>query len=1510
MSEGAEHIAVIGISGRFPQAGNVGEFWDNLRSGRECVTFFSVEELLEAGVRPQDLAAPNYVRANAVVKDIDLFDAGFFGFSPRDAEILDPQQRMFLECAWEALEDGGYDPETFPGSIGVMAGTTMSTYAYNLYNNPRLAGVVTDFQILTSNDKDHLTTRVAYKLGLRGPAITIGTACSTSLVAISLACQSLLDYQCDMAIAGGVTIGVPQSRGYLYEEGGISSPDGHCRSFDAAAMGTVGGNGVAVVLLKRLSEAIGDGDAIRAVVRGYGLNNDGSAKVGYTAPSVGGQAEAIALAMAMANVPADSITMLEAHGTATPLGDPIEFSALVEAFRKARRKQFCALGSVKSNVGHMDSAAGAAGFLKCVLSLEHKQIPPSLHFERPNPKIDMAASPFFVNTQLRDWPDAETPRRAGISSFGIGGTNAHVILEEAPPRDPSGPSRPYQILGISARSTAVLDQMSTRLSDHFAADPAVSLPDVAYTLRVGRKDMPYRRCLIASTHENGEVSHYLKTRDPRYVFSSVREGKPRSVAFLFPGQGSQHPHMARAVYEHEPVFREVVDQCCGIVAPYLGVDLRELFFPAEGNEEAAAQALQKTCITQPAVFIVSYAYAQLWMQWGVKPSAMIGHSIGEYVAACIAGVFSLADALKLVAERGRIMQEMPPGAMLAVGKAPTELAAILNGNLEIAAVNGPALSVVSGGRQAVAEIEQRLRSDGVPVTRLHTSHAFHSQLMDRAVPLMEQAVAGVKRSPPEIPFLSNVTGNWIRAEEAQIPAYWGRHIRAKVRFADGLAGLFREPDTILLEVGPGTGLASLARQNSLRQPSQPVFSSARHPLDNVCDERLLLSVVARLWVEGVRIDWPAFYSKEARRRVHLPPYPFERQRYWIDAAPDVSQAPAQPPSGRLPLDEWFYTPRWLRDFPAPVAGDSPGPWLVLGFTGEFTDSVCDQLRSNGQQVVRVDAGGSLAEIEPERFEVAPAGAEGLRSLMRLLAARGLRPRRILHLWNLVGTTDPFYSPLRVFQAAVADGDTSPLDVVVATRYGQQVLPSDAIVPEQAMAFAPALTLPQEYPHARCRLVDLDESALDAPAKAAEHLVREAAQSDPRTVVAYRGQQRWILTYEPAPLVPVADRRYPGSYLITGGFGKIGLLFAEFLSRRGAREIVLAGRSGVPPREDWDAATDPAIRSRIERIRAMEFRGTSIAVERVDVSDEAAMTAIFAARRLSGVIHAAGLTRTNAFPSFSTADEPYCESQFSPKVAGSRILAKLARKYSPEFVCCLSSISAMLGGIGFTAYAAANQFMDALALSLRAEGHTRWVAINWDAWLLEADSATLERAISEPVILADEGTEALDRILAADDLTQVLVSTTDLGRRFEQWINPIRPERQAMATASEGHPRPAMTTEFEAPAEGSEQQVAAIWRDMLGLEKVGANDNFFELGGHSLLAIQVTSRLREMVQRDVPVRMLFDCPTIRLLASALDDQPRRESTPDVAELLDKIEQMSDEEARALLEGGRTKSAGTV
>ncbi|WP_138505856.1 type I polyketide synthase [Nostoc sp. PA-18-2419] len=910
-----EGIAVIGMAGRFPDAKNIFTFWQNLSNGVESISAFTDEELIAFGVSPELLNDPNYLKVGAILENIDLFDATFFGFNPKEAEITDPQHRLFLECAWSALENAGYASQSCESRIGVYAGASLNNYQSFNFNRDQI-GSANTFQKMIGNDKDFLATRVSYKLNLTGPSLTIQTACSTSLVATSLACQSLLNYQCDMALAGGVSVRIPQKTGYLHQEGGILSPDGHCRAFDAKAKGTIIGNGAGVVILKRLAEAIADGDNIYAVIKGSAINNDGSGKVGYTAPSVNGQAQVIAEALALADVEPETINYIETHGSGTVLGDPIEISALTNVFRESTdKKGFCAIGSVKTNIGHLDAAAGVTSLIKTVLALKHQQIPPSLNFEEPNPEIDFANSPFYVNTKLREWQTTDTPRRAGVSSLGIGGTNAHVILEEAPTLPESSPSRPWQLLVLSAKTDSALKSATVNLAEYLKQHPDLNLADIAYTLQCGRQVFEHRQTVVCQDIVNAIAA----LADPKRLLTNVQQTEERSLAFMFPGLGTQYVNMAVELYQVEPTFRQQIDYCCEFLKPLLGQDLRDVLYPSRNSEnhtqqkstlgtgldlrkmlgrgveqaDITTEKLNQTALTQPAIFVIEYALAQLWMSWGIRPTAMIGYSIGEYVAATLAGVFSVEDALTLVAKRAQMIQELPSGAMLAVPLSEEEVRPLLNENLCLSAINGSQQCVIAGVIEAVDELESKLTQRGLACRRLQTSHAFHSNMMDAIAQPFTDLVKTISLQPPQIPYLSNVTGNWITAAEATDPTYWTKHLCEPVRFADGIQQLGEKQNPILLEVGAGQTLSSLALQclDNGFSTSRVVLSSLRHSYERQPDLAFLLKTLGQLWLSGVEINWSGFYAAERRHRLPLPTYPFERQRYWIE--PQTSPPPRQ-----------------------------------------------------------------------------------------------------------------------------------------------------------------------------------------------------------------------------------------------------------------------------------------------------------------------------------------------------------------------------------------------------------------------------------------------------------------------------------------------------------------------------------------------------------------------------------------------------------------------------------------
>ncbi len=938
-SPAPESIAIIGMAGRFPGAGNPDEFWRNLISAKDGVTRF--EGRAEADGR-------NYVGARSILENPDQFDASFFGIYPKEAELMDPQHRVFLECSWEALEDAGYDPAAYPGMIGVYAGLSLNTYLlHNLGKGRELAKnyQVAEYQTMLGNDKDFLPVRVSYKLNLRGPSMTIQSACSTSLVAICQAATALLTYQCDMALTGGVSISFPQQRDYLFQEEGMVSPDGTCRAFDAEAAGTVFGHGCGIVLLKRLSEAIADRDPILAVIKGWAVNNDGSDKIGFAAPGLNAQADVIALAQASAGVRPAEISYIEAHGTGTPLGDPIEIAALTKAFREggAEENEFCAIGTGKTHIGHLDCAAGVAGVIKTIQQFRHGKIPALLNYKTPNPRIDFANSPFSPVSEDRDWKRGEKPRLAGVSAFGVGGTNAHVVMEEAPLALSTTPGRKQHLLALSARSVTALDAMALRLADHLESE-ITDLADVSHTLATGRRAFPHRRTVVAADLAEAIV----KLRETGKN-STAPATAPR-VAFLFPGQGSQYVEMGREIYDSEPAFRTAVDECATLLVPLIRHDVRSTLYPSEHEREAAAQDIHRTAITQPCIFVVEYALAKLWMSWGIQPSLLIGHSIGEYVAAVLAGTFKLENALQVLATRARLMQELPAGGMLAIRAGAKQLT--LPEGIDLAAINSAQLCTVSGTHEAISAYQKELEDKSIGCRLLNTSHAFHSAMMEPIVSTFTEEASMIPANAPEIPWISTCTGKAIDASTLADPGYWARQLRQTVLFADALTTAFVEKDLILLEVGPGQALAPFARQHPDRGTT-PVISTLPTSSADLAD---LIFAAGEVWKSGVALDWSGFFKDQDRARLRLPTYPFERQSYWIDNSGEpegvVTERPALPvvpapvPARPISTDLAARLRALVLDLSGIVVEDDNASFTELGFDSLFLTQASQAIQSS------------------------------------------------------------------------------------------------------------------------------------------------------------------------------------------------------------------------------------------------------------------------------------------------------------------------------------------------------------------------------------------------------------------------------------------------------------------------------------------------------------------------------------------------------------------------------------
>jgi acyl transferase domain-containing protein/acyl carrier protein len=1516
-------IAIIGMSGRFPKARDLAEYWENLIVGRECVTHFSIEELVAAGVPPPVVSNPRYVRSKGLLDDPLCFDAALFGFSPREAEIIDPQQRVFLEICLSALEDAGCDPDRFPGAIGIYGGQSMGTYIFNLLRDPRNASIGS-MQISMGNDKDFLTTRASYKLNLTGPSVVVQSACSTSLVAVCVAYQSLLDYTCDVALAGGVSITFPDKDGYVYEEGGTYSPDGRCRAFDAQTSGLVGGNGAGVVVLKRLEDALADRDNIHAVIRGAATNNDGSMKIGYAAPSVDGQADAIATAHALGDVDPATISYVEAHGTATRLGDPIEVAALTKAFRRKTEKTgYCGIGSVKSNIGHLDAAAGIAGLIKTVLALKHRQLPPSLHISRLNPQIDFETSPFYVCRQAAPWPDSDTPRRAGINSFGIGGANAHAVIEEAPlGAAPLPPERDLALLTLSAHSASALKRAEARMASHLRDNPSINLADAAYTLQTGRKAWKHRLALIC---EDSAAAASLLENDGRQSFGRNNLGRGQAeaaearIVLLFPGQGAQHLGMTRGLYGAEKLFRAAIDECATLLAPEVGLDLRR-FLLTDSPDAAMSAALEQTRLTQPALFMVEYALTRLWQAWGVRPTGMLGLSIGEYAAACIAGVMDLPDALRLVSRRGALMQSLPPGDMASVPLPSSEVTPLLTAGVSLAAELGPKLCVVSGRPAAVAALQQRLASHGVSMRQIRTSHAFHSSDMDPILDAFAATVAKVTLRPPAIPFISNLTGAWITDAEATDPAYWARQMRSTVLLHAGLMEVTRTPGAICLEAGPGRSLSALS-QIATEGKRTVAIASCRDPQDDADDAATLIGAVGKLWTAGGKIDWQSFSGGARRCKIALPTYPFEQDEYSLmsvdQTAPDIMPLPG-PEQDNVrrgpPLADLLFAPSWRRAALPPTAAaadEAAQSWLILLDPLGLGAACVALLRERGRRVATVALDSSDAGLAAD-YRVT-AEAEGFKRLFAQLRDSGGRPDRILHLWNVapagrIATARRlgFDSLLALSQALGVQGESNrPCLITIVSSGLYDVTGGEAIEAEKSLLIGPCRVIPAEQPALHCKSVDIALSDL-APRRSAivEALLAEAAQADGKDIALRRGH-RWTRSFNSLYFSPHGDQRpelpsrlrQNGVYLITGGLGGIGLEIAAHLASKVGARLVLIGRSAPPD----PAAPHPAL----ARIAAIEGTGGKVMTAAADVTDAAAMAAVVAqaiARfgAIHGVIHAAGVAGSGIMQLKSAAE---VDRVLAPKLAGALVLEDLFTGAGLDFFVVCSSIATVVGEPGQAEYTSANAFLDAF-VAARSDRPTRYLAINWGFWSevgmgvreLAKNPDLLARsaghsAMTLPGLESRDGAQAFELALNSAE-SQIAVTIGNF-----EWISRYGPPRPPpLGSRPDGRPggppathgadrpgyrRPEMDTDFEAPGDDLEIGVASLFHEVLGIGEVGVNDNFFDLGGHSLLGVKLVNRIQEVYFVEIGIGELFSMPTIRDLSRAIAERGGKANRPAAA-----------------------------
>ncbi len=1334
-------IAVVGMAAHLPGAADIAAYWANLSAGIASIRVLTEAELLAAGESPTKLRKPNYVPAAAVLDGFEQFDADFFGFSPKEAAIMDPQHRQFLEVAWEALENAGHPPENFKGAIGVYAGCGMGSYFYfNLCSNPELVDQTGMFLLRhTGNDKDFLATRVSHIFDLKGPSINLQTACSTSLVAVHFAVQALLNGECDMALAGGVTIELPHARGYLFTEGEILSPDGQCHAFDHRAQGTVFGSGAGAVVLRRARDAVRDGDHIWAILKGSAVNNDGAAKAGYLAPSVDGQAKCIAEAQAVAGVSAADVSYVECHGTGTYLGDPIEVAALTQAFRETTDAVgSCRIGSVKTNIGHLDTAAGVASLIKVALSLHHRQLPPSLGYEAPNPAIDFASGPFAVNDRLTEWA-SDAPRLAGVNSLGVGGTNAHVVLQEAPERAGSEASLwPFQPLVLSAKSRGALDEGAKRLAVHLRSHPEQDLADVAYTLKEGRRAFERRRVLVAGSHE--EAASLLEGGDPRRVFSHDHLGDNPEVVFMFPGGGAQYAGMARDLYETEPVFADWMDRGLAVLQPKLDYDIRALWLPVAGADAAANERLKRPSVQLPLIMITEYALAQLFQSWGVMPAVLVGHSMGENTAACLSGVISFEDCIGLVHLRGSLFDTIAPGGMLSVPLDAATLRGMLAGDLDMASVNAPGLCVVSGPDAALQGLAQQLAAQDIETTRIAIDIAAHSRMLEPILARFGAFLRGIELHPPKLPIISNSTGVALTDVQATSPDYWVQHLRNTVNFQACMATLTAEPGRVFLEMGPGRALSSLAQANGVA--SGQVIAALRHPEQKMADDAWHTGAIARLWACGVPVDWEPIWGGARRNRVLLPGYAFQRKPYFIEPGKAAAEATALP--ARIEdMAAWGWKPHWRPssagvDIDADLADATPQSWLIFTDAEGLGAACAARLQAAGHRVTTVRAGDGFGRDGAGGYVLAPdRGREGYDQLIRDLVAQGQAPTRIAHFWLTTGREifrpgssffhrnleQGFYSLMFLAQAIAEENLPRPIHLTVVTTGAAQVKADPLTHPEKATILGPVRVIPRELPGVTAASLDVVLPQARKGLEALTEQVLEELLAEPAVAVtALRGTRRYAQGLKPVAL-PQAEFLLPqGAHvLITGGFGGIGLTIAEDMIRRFGAQITLIARRNLPDRGTWPkylAAHDPgdAMSRRILAVQRLEALGGQIYVAPADVCNMEEMRAAVAigVQRFGpvrAVIHAAGVVDDGPLMLKTPAQ---VEDVFAPKLHGTLVLDRLFPDGSVDLMVLFASTSTVTGPAGQIDYVAANEFLNAFSKS-RAGGKTKVLALNWGIW---------------------------------------------------------------------------------------------------------------------------------------------------------------------------------------------------
>lgn len=1461
-------IAIVGLSGRFPKSENIEAFWKNLVEGNELVHNYTEEELKESGVEQEVLRAPNFIKSNSFIDNPESFDYSFFGYTKEEASLMDPQIRIMHEQVWLAIEDSACDISKYKGKIGLYlsASDNFNWKAYEMINRNEK---ISPFLSARLSDKNFISTLISYRLNLKGPSYYIDTACSSSLVSVHVACRNLLMKECSLAIAGGVSIDSTVHKGYFFEEGMISSKDGHCRAFDEESSGTIWGEGAGVVVLKRLEDALNDRDNIYAVIRSSAVNNDGKRKVGFTAPSVDGQADCIKLAHRIGDISADSISYIEAHGTGTRLGDPIEIEALNKAFDN-NTNQRCAIGSVKTNMGHLDAAAGIAGLIKTSLAIQNRILPASLHFKKPNSEINFDSGPFYVNRELKKWEDRRgNILRAGVSSFGIGGTNSHIVLEEAPEIGSTTSSRPYQLLTYSGKTNSSINNYKGRLEDFIKRKKTSDLSDLAYSLKVGRQSFKHREFIVCKDKEDALINLQRMDKDGS---NPIIVNKKRNVVFMYTGQGSQYFSMAKGIYFQEEYFRSIMDQGFQILKNKTGEDYAEIIGYTD-NVSGDKQRINNTRYTQPLLFLIEYAFTQFLMKHGIVPDYMIGHSLGEYVAACISEVFSFDGALDIIVKRANLMSELESGEMLGVGTSKNNIQSLIGEKVSIASINTEDSCVVSGKMENVSELINILIQKEIPYTKLKTSHAFHSEMMDAILSDYEIELTKVNLSPPKYPFVSNLTAKEILPEEATSPKYWVRQLRETVNFSEGLSYLLKKQDSIFIEIGPGNTLSNFLKQNKRYNGNSSIANVIRHPKDNMDDNQYLTNSFGVLWSNGIDIDWKFYYESEIRNKISAPSYSFDKTILPAKINPfeRLKNEDFSFEGSKGKASESLYRSNWKK---APIViknEDVTDNYDYLIFTEKtlLINALKSRLIEHENRVIEVVKGEKYEQINEFLYSINSNNEVDFIKLFNTLESKNYRFTRIIFNWNfkgknqeaiLSGCSVMLYLGMRL----VRHNPFSDKKLVFLSKLNQRVLGNEKINTIMAAVKTIANSfLPVSSTIFNC-CIDIHQNLINP--RIISKIIDELNYNSTISNVAYRHNNRWIQFFEPVSLNQSNQNSYikkNQTYLITGELGYIEKILSRYLCDKYNAKVILIGRE-IPNQNLWKGYlnakdTDEDIVSKINEIQSLKQEGKAVYYYQGDVSDYTKFLNVVETikkehGKISGIIHRANANDSKLLKSEKDFDIDITRKLFNPRIQGTLNLYKLFKDSALDFVWIPSSLSSSLDRKVNGLNAVSDTFISAFIDSDRGK-LDNWFCVHFDD-------------LSDFTMQENELIEIFEKSFAAEPISSLIVALRDLNSitkgKKPNIINDKGDNTHGMIIE-----RSLLNTAYIPPENEMEEKLCDLWQSFLGYEKIGIEDDFFELGGDSLKAMSLLKRILKTFNVEIGIQDFYLKANIKAISEEID-----------------------------------------